>query len=1280
MMDFRVFCLAGAGAGRGGWAASHASHALWLIFATMESNTSASSSHYRQGQGGAPKDAPNTTAGAPIPAAEKTSTLSADVAARTPLPETPCPSPPEKGSAVGQGGDGGVAVLSAAAAAAWAASGQVAKPLDGKQEGADANAAAAANGGTSKSGGRLARAPLTISPAPFRRSESAKAMAEAAAVVTSSTLSASAASTQASITGKVVKTPGRSSSADTGGASDDNNGVSITVNTNTQQASQGATSTTVDMQTPTRSPIHRRPVLTSAVATGATSQSKSGMEGDRQHPPLPCPPPMTSASPLRGSLASSQNSIADDKSQTKDQPTDGEKKDDAKPAPDIELDPDPPILQSLRQMPLNKMLSKPRRPSKCPLFCAFYSEFDNVVGPKLCFQSPANFMQSPITADIFNIHHLLAKEFELIFPDAKEEKKKTSDDSTKTVDGVAEEATKIPSPSLPQEGIDESIGNNTEKVAKNNDAKSNGGGLPNLHMPDIEDDGDASKQGIQTSESTAAAAKKMESTASVPRNEEIKPGGRPPIPLKRPNRLNNVTPQSQAAQNVENIGGFAIDTGDTSDGSPGSFSIFDSTSEYIITGNDIADQMICLSTHNMHILTRPTIIKDTRYERNSLLFSVGFVIRRLVDPRPYRLILSKLAQTLRIMEVESRFLTSKETRPELRRILQSILVSLNSRRSECNLLLDSANVLNLKLFRPPREPAPPVPDHAVPILLRPEAQMQLFDWDLTINWIVPHIDGFKHAKLISQSSEVDMEMVRACLRVLRHHGVLALVDVFRYANIYESTPLAASVLAGEQTKLLEEAYAFASKSTNIPPVPPMKSDASSGGSRPGSRAATPSFLEHYQGNPLSPRSLGDNPNTPSGRDITLSPAALGFDPSTLIRPLSGASLVPPTGQSLATSFPPRAANRADAPIGANSSSQPTRDGATPSSAQQHMAASHASSRLSMSASEAAQEATVLPSKKKERKMKTALALLYNSCTRSKSFGELLIEKVVARPPSRDVDRPRGATTPTRRMRERGSSSALDSDGNDSGHNSAQEGGSLSSTPREEFGVSSPGRAGRPNRTSSVVDDLDWSDVFDHFDHRRLVTFGVVHGLIRRVHIFPMAYESGGDDDDETSQRSSGDESPSGSFVDDLSDGPIRTRTEQQSHTVGGGYHFQRNARGKNYTSPTLQPVPFSAAAPSPLATALKSTMAPMLAMAPLSLGISAAMGDPDVVSGPKAIKARQAKERLKRLSYEIAETMDGSKCDDELACMYEKPFDELLDLVKKIGKEVVTIKSIATDN
>ena len=54
----------------------------------------------------------------------------------------------------------------------------------------------------------------------------------------------------------------------------------------------------------------------------------------------------------------------------------------------------------------------------------------------------------------------------------------------------------------------------------------------------------------------------------------------------------------------------------------------------------------------------------------------------------------------------------------------------------------------------------------------------MYNWDLTINWIVPHIDGCKHVRQIATSTEVDMDMVQACLCVLRHHGALAHVDIF----------------------------------------------------------------------------------------------------------------------------------------------------------------------------------------------------------------------------------------------------------------------------------------------------------------------------------------------------------------------------------------------------------------------------------------------------------------------------------------------------------------------
>ena len=42
----------------------------------------------------------------------------------------------------------------------------------------------------------------------------------------------------------------------------------------------------------------------------------------------------------------------------------------------------------------------------------------------------------------------------------------------------------------------------------------------------------------------------------------------------------------------------------------------------------------------------------------------------------------------------------------------------------------------------------------------------------------------------------------------------------------------------------------------------------------------------------------------------------------------------------------------------------------------------------------------------------------------------------------------------------------------------------------------------------------------------------------------------------------------------------------------------------------------------------------------------------------------------------IAMMMDGSKCDDELVCEFERPLDELFELVEATGKRVLLIYSL----
>ena len=503
---------------------------------------------------------------------------------------------------------------------------------------------------------------------------------------------------------------------------------------------------------------------------------------------------------------------------------------------------------------MEQLPTKPLPSRECPLFCVFYAEFDIVVGPMVCFQSPLNFMDQDIEISTAEIEVCLEQTFRQLRP---------HDEQT---------------------------------------PKSSG------------------KTALTTS-------------ARVDDSEFL--------------------------------------------------SIFDSTSEYIITGNELAGKMINLSTHNMHILTLPEIIFDERYERNNLLFCVGFVLRRAADPRPFRPLLSKLATVLRSTETESQCLTNPAKRPHLQTTLNNLLLSLNS--GEANLLLDSANPLHLKLFHYPKPPPHPVPDHAVPILLRRDWQVQMYDWDLAVNWVVLHIDGINNAKCISVKSEVDLEMVRACLRVLKHHGAIALVDMFFYSNRYEATERAAAVLAGNEPKILQDAFLFCKRNKSLVD------------------AALHHVPEHT-------------------------------DKAHLSSSLNNRS--PPRSVALPSmSFPPLS-----------------------------IAGSNRSSHLGT-----LPERYLSTLSKEELRQVDFLAQWFVSFDQKVSFGDFLILKM------------------------KKSCLEISKGESQQSHFHHNESSGTESADSIKNEISKP--------------QTDWCAAFSYFDHRRVAIFGVVHGLIRRVHNFPLAVET-----------------------------------------------------------------------------------------------------------------------------------------------------------------------------
>lgn len=95
-----------------------------------------------------------------------------------------------------------------------------------------------------------------------------------------------------------------------------------------------------------------------------------------------------------------------------------------------------------------------------------------------------------------------------------------------------------------------------------------------------------------------------------------------------------------------------------------------------------------------------------------------------------------------------------------------------------------------------------------------------YEWDLSINWVSLHIDGVANAKQISKRAEVDLEMVRACLRVLKQHNVVHVIDMFCYSNRYEWT----GRIVGPD--MLHDAVEYVVKHTELRVTPTAKDNKS----------------------------------------------------------------------------------------------------------------------------------------------------------------------------------------------------------------------------------------------------------------------------------------------------------------------------------------------------------------------------------------------------------------------------------------------------------------------
>lgn len=139
-------------------------------------------------------------------------------------------------------------------------------------------------------------------------------------------------------------------------------------------------------------------------------------------------------------------------------------------------------------------------------------------------------------------------------------------------------------------------------------------------------------------------------------------------------------------------------------------------SGYIIIDKALCGKIITVRAQDVKIVGYPVCIEDDKYHRNALLFNIGFVFDEHVETAPFRPILRKLGALVEGMEKESGFLYNAEKKELLGIILPRILRDLTL-HGECTIPVDTANIINLKLFPTLQDPAP-VFEYQVPVAIR----------------------------------------------------------------------------------------------------------------------------------------------------------------------------------------------------------------------------------------------------------------------------------------------------------------------------------------------------------------------------------------------------------------------------------------------------------------------------------------------------------------------------------------------------------------------------------
>lgn len=223
---------------------------------------------------------------------------------------------------------------------------------------------------------------------------------------------------------------------------------------------------------------------------------------------------------------------------------------------------------------------------------------------------------------------------------------------------------------------------------------------------------------------------------------------------------------------------------------------FKSVCDILIPRPELCGKVISVQLPSSdYIIGMPVVIVNDKYERQKIEFNFALCVssEEYEYLHVYEGVVRKMAIYLTLLEQETSFVSTPEKQTAIHSIVQQIFIQLTTRK-ECFIDVDPYNFILLKLKRKPLMSVRPVPSWMVPVPISPLGEMMDSSIDLALRHFLPMINGVYYIKEIARISQIDERLVKNCIQQLIHCGVVALVDVFQFSNVYITRPRVRQVM------------------------------------------------------------------------------------------------------------------------------------------------------------------------------------------------------------------------------------------------------------------------------------------------------------------------------------------------------------------------------------------------------------------------------------------------------------------------------------------------------